>query len=244
MLKNIIFEDEHILVIYKPAGIATQTSKIGQQDMVSELKNYLIKKPEYKGKGEPYIGIVHRLDQPVSGILVFAKTKQAAAELSRQITDEKMQKYYYAVVYGIPSLPNGKLTDYLYKDPKTNQSFIVNADFPNAKKAVLNYKLIKTLMVLDENTAFSKEISLLEIKLITGRHHQIRTQMSHENLPLLGDGKYGNSNSRALSQKAGCRNVALCAYKLEFNHPVSGQKIVFEKQPDENIFLPFFTRGF
>lgn len=152
MLKNIVFEDEHILVIHKPAGIATQTAKTGQQDMVSELKNYLVKKPEYKGKGEPYLGVVHRLDQPVSGLLVFAKTKQAAAELSRQITTGQMQKYYYAVVYGVPSLPHGRLTDYLYKDPKTNQSFIVKEGFPDAKKAELDYKLIKTLMVLDENT--------------------------------------------------------------------------------------------
>lgn len=244
MLKNIVFEDEHILVIHKPAGIATQTAKTGQQDMVSELKNYLVKKPEYKGKGEPYLGVVHRLDQPVSGLLVFAKTKQAAAELSRQITTGQMQKYYYAVVYGVPSLPQGRLTDYLYKDPKTNQSFIVKEGFPDAKKAVLDYKLIKTLMVLDENTTFSREISLLEIRLLTGRHHQIRAQMSHENMPLLGDSKYGNQNSKDLSQMAGCRNVALCAYKLEFNHPVSREKITFEKQPDGEIFLPFFTRGF
>lgn len=250
-MKNIIFEDEHILVVYKPAGIATQTARIGQQDMVSELKNYLVKKPEYKGRGEPYLGIVHRLDQPVSGILVFAKTKQAAAELSRQITGGQMQKYYYAVVYGVPAMKQGRLEDYLYKDAKANQSLIVNEGFPDAKKAVLDYKLIKTLMVLDENTklkdykvnASSREISLVEIKLITGRHHQIRAQMSHGNMPLLGDSKYGSQKSRDLSQESGCRNVALCAYKLEFKHPVSKKKISFEKQPEVEIFLPFFTRG-
>lgn len=250
-MKNIIFEDEHILVVFKPAGIATQTARIGQQDMVSELKNYLAKKPEYKGKGEPYLGIVHRLDQPVSGILVFAKTKQAAAELSGQITSGQMQKHYYAIIYGIPTAEQGRLEDYLYKDPKTNQSLIVKEDFPDAKKAVLDFKLIKTLMVLDENakykdykaSASSRKISLVEIKLITGRHHQIRAQMSHADMPLLGDNKYGNQKSKDLSQEAGCRSVALCAYKLEFHHPVSKKKITFEKQPEGEIFLPFFTRG-
>ncbi len=250
-MKNIIFEDEHILVVYKPAGIATQTARIGQQDMVSEIKNYLAKKPEQRGKGEPYLGIVHRLDQPVSGILVFAKTKQAAAELSRQITGGKMQKYYYAVIYGAPKQEQGRLENYLYKDAKTNQSLVVKEGFPDAKKAVLYYKLIKKLLVLGENTGFedykanasSREISLVEIKLITGRHHQIRAQMSYADMPLLGDGKYGNQKSKALSQEAGCRSVALCAYKLEFEHPATKQKITFEKQPEGEIFLPFFTRG-
>ncbi len=251
MLKNIIFEDEYILVVYKPAGIATQTSRIGQQDMVSELKNYLIKKPEYKGKGEPYLGVVHRLDQPVSGILVFARTKQAAAELSRQITGNQMQKHYCAVIYGVPAVAQGRLEDYLYKEPKTNKSLIVREGFPNAKKAILDYKLIKTLIVLDGNAKLkdygtsisSREISLVKIKLITGRHHQIRAQMSHARMPLLGDSKYGSQKSKSLSQEAECKNVALCACKLEFNHPVSGKKITFEKQPEGEIFLPFFTRG-
>lgn len=251
-MKNIVFEDEHILAAYKPTGIATQTARIGQQDMVSELKNYLAKKPEYKGKGEPYLGIVHRLDQPVSGILVFAKTKQAAAELSRQIISGQMQKYYYAVIYGTPSVEQGRLEDYLYKDAKANQSLIVKEGFPDARKAILDYRLVKTLMVLGENTKPEKsktdfsygEVSLMEIKLITGRHHQIRAQMSHADMPLLGDSKYGNQKSKDLSQEAGCRSVALCAYKLTFDHPVSKKKINLEKQPEGEIFLPFFTKGF
>lgn len=242
-LKNVIFEDENIIVAYKPAGIATQTARLGQQDMVSELKNYLVKKPEYKGKGEPYLGIIHRLDQPVCGILVFAKTKQAATELSRQITDGRMQKYYYAVIYGLPVKEQDRLEDYLYKDGKTNQSVIVKADFPGAKKAILDYRLVGTLMAFGESLSASHEISLMEIKLVTGRHHQIRAQMAHAGMPLLGDSKYGNQKSRNLSQETGCRNVALYAYKLEFYHPVSKEKIVFEKQPEEEIFLPFFTRG-
>lgn len=243
MQKNIIYEDEVILAVYKPAGIATQTARLGQQDMVSELKNYLAKKTAYQGKKEPYLGVVHRLDQPVSGVLVFAKTKQAAAELSRQITSGKMHKYYYAVAYGRPDIQQGRLEDYLYKDAKTNLSLIAEEGFPNAQKAVLEYKLVKSLMVLEEN-AEPEEISLIEIKLITGRHHQIRVQMSHKGMPLLGDNKYGNDQSRSLSYEIKCRNVALCAYKLEFFHPVFKKKITFERLPEGEVFTPFFIKNF
>ncbi|MDE6202447.1 MAG: RluA family pseudouridine synthase [Lachnospiraceae bacterium] len=251
MLKNIIAEDKHIIVVYKPAGIATQTARVGQQDMVSELKNYLAKKPEYKGKGEPYLGIVHRLDQPVSGLLVFARTKQAAARLSKQAADGRMQKFYYAVVCGRPDKEQGRLEDYLYKDSRMNQSLIVDETFPGAKKAVLHYKLVKTLVMLEENLSpgenggFSgeNEISLLEIRLVTGRHHQIRAQMSHAGIPLLGDSKYGSPRSKELGYKAGCKSAALCAFRLIFDHPAAGERMTFEKQPEGEIFLPFFTRG-
>lgn len=239
MQKNIVFEDEHILVAYKPAGIATQTARLGQQDMVSELKNYLAKKPEYRGKGEPYLGLVHRLDQPVSGILVFAKTREAAAALSRQLNDNGIQKYYYAVIYGNPEKEEGSLEDYLYKDGKTNQSMVVREGFPDAKKALLYYKKVNTLMVLERQ----EEVSLMEIRLVTGRHHQIRVQMAHAGMPLLGDGKYGTSQSKELGREIGCRSAALCAYKLIFRHPVSQEEMVFERKPQREIFQPFFSAG-
>lgn len=239
MQKNIVFEDEHIIVAYKPAGIATQTARIGQQDMVSELKNYLSRKPENKGKGEPYLGLVHRLDQPVAGILVFARTKQTAASLSRQITDGTFHKYYYAVIYGRPAKEKDRLTDYLFKDGKTNLSMVVREDFFEAKQAVLNYKLVKTLMVVEA----MQEASLLEIELLTGRHHQIRVQMANAGMPLLGDNKYGTEKDKQFSREIGCRNVALCAYKLKFKHPKTGKEVSFVRNPEEEIFLPFFTSG-
>ncbi len=249
MQKNILYEDDHIIVVYKPAGIATQTARLGQRDMVSELKNYLSGKPEYKGKGEPYLGLVHRLDQPVSGILILAKNKNAAAKLSRQVTDGQMQKYYYAVILGAPKEKEGKLENYLYKDGKTNQSLVVKEGFPDAKKAVLEYRVVTTLAVLEENGTYkrgsvdvSREVSLVEIHLITGRHHQIRAQLSYAGYPLLGDSKYGNEQSKHLSQQAGCKNTALCAYKLSFIHPISLKEMAFERQPENEIFLPFFTR--
>ncbi|MBD5462289.1 MAG: RluA family pseudouridine synthase [Lachnospiraceae bacterium] len=239
MQKNIIYEDEHIIVVFKPAGIATQTARIGQQDMVSELKNYLAGKPEYRGSGEPYLGVVHRLDQPVSGILVFAKTKQAAAGLSSQINNGKMHKYYYAVIYGESRQEEEQLENYLYKDAKTNKSVVVKEDFPNAKKAILIYKKMKTLMILEKE----QEVSLVEIQLLTGRHHQIRAQFAYNDMPLLGDSKYGTESSKQLGREIGCRNVALCAYKLILEHPVKRKEMIFEKQPEGEIFLPFFTRG-
>ncbi len=242
MRKNIIFEDQSIIVVYKPAGIATQTARISQQDMISELKNYLAGESTHKTKKEPYLGVVHRLDQPVSGLLVFAKTRQAAAELGRQITGGQMRKHYYAVVSGSPEAEQGKMEDYLYKEAKTNQSLVVKEGFPDARKAILSYRLIKSLMMLNEYMEGEK-VSLIEIDLITGRHHQIRAQMSHAGIPILGDSKYGNEKSRNLSRMAGCRSVALCAYKIDLKHPMTGKRITFEKIPQEEIFLPFFTSG-
>lgn len=233
--KNILFEDHDIIVAYKPAGIATQTARVGQQDMVSELKNYLADRPEQKGKGEPYLGTVHRLDQPVSGLLVFAKTKEAAAALGRQLTDGSFHKYYYALIYGRPMKEQERLIHFLYKDGKSNMSLVVKEDFPDAKKAVLDYKRIKTMMVLENG----KEASLMEIELFTGRHHQIRVQMAWAGMPLLGDAKYGTEPDRQFSREIGCRSVALCAYKLRFRHPITGEIMCFEQLPQEEIFASF-----
>lgn len=239
MQKNIIYEDEHMIVVYKPAGIATQTARVGQQDMVSELKNYLSRKPEHQGKGEPYLGVVHRLDQPVSGILVFTKNQKAASGLSAQVSGRRMKKYYYAVIYGVPVKDEERLENYLYKDSGTNRSLVVKGDFPQAKKAVLIYKKVRTMMILEKE----QEVSLLEIQLLTGRHHQIRAQLSYSGMPLLGDSKYGSEKSKLLGREIGCRDVALCAYKLILQHPVTKEEMIFKRQPEENIFLPFFTRG-
>lgn len=236
-MKNIVFEDDQIIVAYKPSGIATQTARVGQQDMVSELKNYLNKKSEEKNikRGtEPYLGLIHRLDQPVSGLLVFAKTKSAAASLSNQLETGELQKYYYAVVMGKPSKSEDILVDYLYKDGHNNMSFVVKESFPEAKKAVLEYRTVKTLVALEQNL----EASLLEIKLLTGRHHQIRVQLSHADIPILGDAKYGSIESKDFSNEA-CKKLALCAYKLRFKHPLTGEELTFERVPEDEIFASF-----
>lgn len=224
MKQNILYEDQEILVVYKPAGIATQTARLGQQDMVSELKNYL---------KNPYLGLIHRLDQPVSGILVFAKNPKAAASLSAQAAREVdkggMKKHYYAIVCGKPEEESGVLVDYLLKNGRTNLSEVVSKDTRDAKAAKLLYQVCGQ----------KEEYTKLEIELCTGRHHQIRVQLAHAWLPILGDSKYGTEKSKALSDRLQCRNVALCAYKLEFIHPVTGKKLSFTIEPKEKIWELF-----
>ena len=135
---SILYEDEDILVCHKPAGVAVQTKRLGQADMESLLKNYRV------GKGEqPYIGVVHRLDQPVEGVMVFAKTKEAAASLSRQIAAKITDKYYYAMVDGVPKARKGMLEDYLLRDGRTNTSSVVDKGTPEAKRAELSYDVLE-----------------------------------------------------------------------------------------------------
>ena len=199
---NIIYEDAAIIVCEKPAGVATQTKRIGEKDMESMLRNYRVQ------KGEPsYIGVVHRLDQPVSGVMVFAKTKDAAADLSRQMAEKSASKFYYAVTDGIPEPRKGVLEDYLLRDGKNNLSKVVSSDTKDAKLAKLYYEVLKT----SENRA------LIMVELFTGRHHQIRVQMANAGWPLVGDRKYNpNENLRR-----GSENVSLFSYRLSFVHPMT-----------------------
>lgn len=235
---QILYQDKDIIVCYKPAGIATQTAKVGQKDMVSEVANYLA--ASGAGRTKPYVGLVHRLDQPVEGILVFAGNRKAADALSRQITENRMEKYYYAVVSG-PGLAKNTadgqkatLSDYLYKDSRTNMSSVVPKDHPGAKKAELTYE-IKSRKTIEG----SGEIALVKIKLLTGRHHQIRVQFSHAGMSLLGDHKYADEQTKNLSERMGQKQAALCAYELGFRHPVSGQELLFHKEPEGKIFQMF-----
>lgn len=230
MLKEpeIIFEDKDIIVCRKPAGIATQTKRLGQQDMESLLKNYRAKKGE-----PPYIGIVHRLDQPVEGLMVFAKNQKSAAHLCRQVQDRVIGKYYYAIVTHIPEYSTeGVAEDYLITDKKTNFTKAVDYEVwkdstenlpKGAKYAKLEYKLLKT----------TKHKALFDIKLHTGRQHQIRVQMAELGSPLLGDSKYGDAKEK--------EQLGLCSYKLEFEHPTKKNAMKFEIQPLGKVFVEFFS---
>ena len=214
---EILFEDKDILICRKPAGVATQTKRLGQQDMESLLKNYRAKNGE-----PPYIGIVHRLDQPVEGLMVFAKNQQAAAHLSKQVQDRVIGKYYYAILKNTPAQREGVLEDYLLTDKKTNFTQVVESKMEGAKKAKLEYKVLES----KENK------TLVDIKLHTGRQHQIRVQMANAGCPLMGDNKYG---------EAGAKNqLALCSYKLEFEHPSKKSPMRFEIQPLGKVFVEFF----
>ena len=230
MKTQILFEDKDILVCFKPAGIAVQTASLLRQDMVSELKNYLQEKEDCKESSksdtkhkEPYIGVIHRLDQPVSGVLVFAKNPKAAASLSEQVQNGGMEKIYRALVAGVfkEGMKERTLENYLFKDAKTNMSRIVDVKTKDAKKARLSYK------VLEECVTRAGTYSKVEIKLFTGRHHQIRVQMAGCNHPILGDTKYGSGEAVALNQTLENGGLKLCAYRLAFTHPASGRRSEF-----------------
>lgn len=216
---RILHEDEHVIVCYKPAGIATQTAKMGAQDMESLLKNYLYKKE----KKMPYIAVIHRLDQPVEGILVFAKTSFAAKELNKGLQGAGFGKYYKAVVCGIPKEKKATLEDYLVKDGKTNTSRVGKKEEAEAKKAVLSYEVLRQ----------EADKALVQVKLETGRHHQIRVQMANMGCPIWGDTKYNSGENVDKSWK----NIALCAYHLEFVHPKTKKKMTFEIEPEGEGFV-------
>lgn len=218
---SILFEDNDILVCKKPAGLPTQTAKIAAPDLVSELKNYLAE------KNESYLAVVHRLDQPVEGLLVFAKNKAAAGKLSEQLRQNEFNKVYYAVAFNQPQVQEGVLEDYMIKDG--SRAKIVTADTPGAKKAVLHYKLI----------AMEKGRVLYEVRLETGRFHQIRAQMAHAGMPLLGDRKYADAAIQIYSEMHGIKDVALCAFKLKLIHPKSREEMLFVSKPSGDVFRDF-----
>ena len=216
---NILFEDDHVLVVQKDAGIPVQAGKLRMMDLQGLIKNELYRRNR-KG-GEPYLGLIHRLDQPVEGVMVFAKTPFAAGALSEQVTDGRMKKHYLALLCGKPSEDSGKLVDYLVKDGRTNTSSVVKEQNKDAKRAELNYQVLKR----------NEETTLVEVELITGRHHQIRVQMANAGWPLYGDTKY-NPQFQEVTEHV---QTALCAYKLSFVHPKTKKVMEFCIEPDNSM---------
>lgn len=219
---KIVYEDKDQIVIHKPAGVATQTARLGEKDLVSEVKNHIAKE---SGSSNPYVAVINRLDQPVEGIVLFAKNAKAAATLTSQLQDGTMQKFYYAVVFGQMDMPEGTLIDYMEKDARSNLSRVVSEASRNAKKAILSYEVKANL----------EKMQLLQIQLLTGRHHQIRVQFSHRKHPLIGDTKYGSPESISLSRKVQARVPSLCAFCLKWKHPVTKKEVCVEIQPDNPL---------
>ncbi len=219
MLKKewVLYEDGEVLVLHKPAGIAVQNARSSQTDLEHMVLNELAQRTG-GGRDIPYLGVIHRLDQPVEGILVFAKTPAAAAELNRQLQSGKMDKRYLAVTEGIPVPAEGTLVDYIKKEPRTNLSRVTDRTDRDAKRAELSYCVINS----DQGEA------LVEIHLKTGRHHQIRVQMAHLGTPLAGDRKYGAAHEGV--------QLSLCAYKLRFEHPLTHKKMEFSVTPSNPHF--------
>ena len=229
-LIEIIYEDDNIMVCHKFPGIAVQSASIGSPDMVTELKKYLsAKNSGQKGKGsrpaEPYIAVIHRLDQPVEGILVFAKDKKSAGVLSKQASGEVpgMEKIYRAVIYGHMKEKSGTLSDYLLKDGRSNSSAVVSKD-QGGKLAKLEYEVQPEETADGESGGKTEQVN---IKLLTGRHHQIRVQLSNAGVPIIGDLKYGSEESIDYAKKTGIKQLCLCAYHLTFRHPADGRKMDF-----------------
>ena len=216
MKMDILYEDNQLIVCRKPAGIPVQSAKIGVKDMVSILRNYRKEKEK-----DSYLRLVHRLDQPVQGVMVFAKTKEAAAQLSRQVTEGRMKKQYLAVVCGKPEEKEGRLVDYLLKDGRTNTSSIVKEGTKGAKRAELVYRVRK------QGCGYA----LLEIDLLTGRHHQIRVQMAGAGMPVAGDRKYNSGEGADAAE-----TVALAAFRLAFEHPATSKRMCFEAEPKGALF--------
>ena len=211
---NVIYEDNHVIVVVKPAGIPSQEDKTKDLDMLSLVKGYI--KEKYNKPGEVYLGLVHRLDRMTSGLMVFARTSKAASRLSENIRNGDFKKEYLAVLHGRLS-KDGTLDNYLYKDERTNTSFVVDKNKKNAKQALLDYK------VLGYTTYNNKEYTYVRVKLHTGRHHQIRVQFSHIGHPLYGDVKYGGIKG----------GLGLVACNLKFIHPTKDEIMEFEYMPNK-----------
>ena len=212
---KVIFEDNHIIVVEKPVNVPSQQDKTSDVDMLTLIKNYL--KEKYNKPGNVYVGLIHRLDRPVGGVMVFAKTSKAAARLSEAIREKNFEKIYLVIVDGKMEENKGVFEDYLYKNERTNLSKAVKGDTKNAKYAKLEYEVIKYQEDIN--------LSLVKIKLHTGRHHQIRVQFSSRNHSIYGDQKYGTRGRG--------KQIALWAYQLSFKHPINKEWQTYESIPEK-----------
>jgi 23S rRNA pseudouridine1911/1915/1917 synthase len=219
---KVIYEDNHLIIVNKSPGEIVQGDKTGDKPLSEILKEYV--KAKYDKPGEVFLGVIHRLDRPVSGIVVFARTSKALARMNTLISSREVKKTYWAIVKGVPPEPNGHLIDYLWKNETQNKSYIV----PETRKGALRAELEYTLL------AKGKDYSLLEVNLMTGRHHQIRVQLSAIGLIIKGDLKYGSSRSNPDG------SIHLHARKIEFLHPIKQTPItILASPPKERMWMIF-----
>lgn len=214
---NVVYEDNHIIVVIKPQNIPTQEDESHDKDLLTMVKEY-IKVKENK-PGNVFVGLVHRLDRPTGGIMVFAKTSKAASRLTQEMHTGDFKKRYLTIVVGNPREKRAKLVNYLLKNARTNTVQVVPELTTNAKRAELDY------IVLDEK----EKVSLLDVNLTTGRSHQIRVQLKNIGCPVYGDVKYGGD------KLAKGHNLALWAYELKFVHPTTKENMTFKCYPPEDI---------
>lgn len=214
---NILYEDNHIIVVLKPQGVPTCEDSSKDPDMLTLIKEYIREK--YGKTGNVYLGLVHRLDRPTGGVMVFAKSSKAASRLSEELRNGDFEKRYYAVLCGVPKEEKGFLVHYVKKNAVNNMVYVCTPTEVGAKRAELEYKVLQTV----------GDNSLAEVRLGTGRSHQIRVQMNAIGCPVYGDMRYGGEKARK-------GNLALWAFYLAFNHPISKERMVFRVQPPEEVF--------
>ncbi|MGN1375138.1 MAG: RluA family pseudouridine synthase [Prevotella sp.] len=216
---QILYEDNHIIVVSKTSGEIVQGDKTGDKTLCDSVKDYI--KEKYAKPGNVYLGIAHRLDRPVSGIVIFAKTSKALSRLNAMFRDGEVHKHYWAITRNRPQKVEDTLTHWIIRNEKQNKSYAYDREKPGAKKAMLHYKVI----------GCTDNYTLLEVNLMTGRHHQIRCQLSAIGCPIKGDLKYGSRRSNTDG------SISLHARKVEFVHPVSKQPISIEAPvPDDRLW--------
>ena len=213
---EILYEDNHIIVVSKPQGVASQPDETGDKDILTQVKEYI--KEKYNKPGEAFVGLVHRLDRPTGGAMVFAKTSKAASRLSEQMRNGDFDKTYLAVVCGKPREQKGKIVSWLKKDERNNVVKIVPQTTNGAKRAELDYEVLSYNQETDR--------SLVKVKIYSGRGHQIRVQMKSIKCPIYGDQKYGGEGMAKVM-------LNLFATELAFLHPVTKQKLIFRVYPPE-----------
>ena len=219
---EVVYEDNHIIIVNKQSGEIVQGDKTGDRPLSDIVKDYI--KERYAKPGAVFLGVVHRLDRPVSGLVVFARTSKALARLNKMFAEGEVHKTYWAIVKNTPREPEGTLTQWLVRNEKQNKSYAYDQEKPNAKKAILKYKVI----------GHSDNYTLLEVQLMTGRHHQIRCQLAAMGCPIKGDLKYGAPRSNPNG------SISLLSRRVEFIHPVSKEPIVAEAPlPDDPLWQTF-----
>ncbi|WP_315581143.1 RNA pseudouridine synthase [Prevotella jejuni] len=216
---EVLYEDNHIIIVYKEAGEIVQGDKTGDEPLSEIVKRWI--KDKYQKPGNVFLGIVHRLDRPVSGLVVFAKTSKALTRLNNMFRNGEVHKTYWAIVTRPPFEKEATLTDWLVRNERQNKSYAYNHQVPTSKKSILHYKVINQ----------SERYTLLEINLMTGRHHQIRCQLSNMDCPIKGDLKYGAQRSNSDG------SISLLSRRIEFIHPVSKENICIESPlPNDNLW--------
>jgi 23S rRNA pseudouridine1911/1915/1917 synthase len=222
---RVVYEDNHLIIVYKESGEIVQGDKTGDIPLSEMVKGYI--KEKYRKPGAVFLGVVHRLDRPVSGLVIFARTSKALTRLNDMFRRGDIHKTYWAITKNAPQHPMGTLTNWLVRNKRQNKSYAYDREVPNSKKAVLNYRLI----------AHSENYNLLEIQLLTGRHHQIRCQLAHMGCPIKGDLKYGAKRSNPDG------SISLLSCRVDFVHPVSKKQIVLDSPLPDDVLWHDITQN-